>query len=75
MAARKAILRKIQKQEIRRLQAMVPTVANRPSSLTDDVTVIEEAAKYIDYLHKTLLARIQTGHIPAGKKIRRAGWP
>lgn len=67
MQARKALLRRIQKQEIRRLQAMVPSLSRRPQRQIDDITVIEEAARYIDQLHKTLLARVQAGSLAPGK--------
>lgn len=52
----------VRKREYQRLRTMVPSIATKP--LVSKVTVIEEAIRYIDYLHGALLARLKTKGLP-----------
>ena len=68
MAARKALLRRIQRQELRKLQSLLPPTAIRHRSQEPDACqVIDQAIKYIDQLHSTILARVRSGSLPTGE--------
>lgn len=54
--------RVVRRREYQRLRTMVPSIATKP--LVSKVTVIEEAIRYIDYLHGALLARLKTKGLP-----------
>lgn len=56
---RRAQLRKIQRREYRNLRKLIPSV--RKEEHVDKMTVLEEAVKYIDELHATLLQRFTQG--------------
>ncbi|XP_064601217.1 uncharacterized protein LOC135467374 [Liolophura sinensis] len=51
-------LKRIRQREYAKLRAMVPAVAQKKS--VSKVTVIEEAVKYIDELHRALAERLQS---------------
>jgi hypothetical protein len=55
--------RMVRKREYQRLRNMVPSIAKRPA--VSKVTVIEEAIRYIDYLHGALLTRLRTRGLPS----------
>lgn len=62
---RKEKLRKrrmVRRREYQRLRNMVPSIAKKPA--VSKVTVIEEAIRYIDYLHGALLTRLKTKGLP-----------
>uniref|UniRef100_A0A0L8GA64 BHLH domain-containing protein n=1 Tax=Octopus bimaculoides TaxID=37653 RepID=A0A0L8GA64_OCTBM len=50
-------LRRLRHREYSKLRTLVPSVAN--NNKVSKVTVIEEAIKYIDSLHKALVERLQ----------------
>lgn len=52
----------VRRREYQRLRNMVPSIAKKPT--VDKVTVIEEAIRYIDYLHGALLTRLRTKGLP-----------
>jgi len=52
----------VRRREYQRLRNMVPSIAKKPA--VDKVTVIEEAIRYIDYLHGALLTRLRTKGLP-----------
>ncbi|KAG8187679.1 hypothetical protein JTE90_025207 [Oedothorax gibbosus] len=54
--------RMVRRREYQRLRNMVPSIAAKP--LVSKVTVIEEAIRYIDYLHSALLTRLRTKGLP-----------
>ncbi|XP_054717947.1 uncharacterized protein LOC129227418 [Uloborus diversus] len=54
--------RQVRRLEYQRLRNMVPSIAAKP--LVSKVTVIEEAIRYIDYLHGALLTRLRTKGLP-----------
>ncbi|XP_014782892.1 uncharacterized protein LOC106878238 [Octopus bimaculoides] len=56
-------LRRLRHREYSKLRTLVPSVAN--NNKVSKVTVIEEAIKYIDSLHKALVERLQNVR-PAG---------
>ncbi|KAK3103428.1 hypothetical protein FSP39_019137 [Pinctada imbricata] len=51
-------LKRIRNREYSRLRDMVPSIATKDK--VSKVTVIEEAVKYIDELHKALFERLQS---------------
>ncbi|GFU32818.1 BHLH domain-containing protein [Nephila pilipes] len=53
----------VRRMEYQRLRNMVPSIATKP--LVSKVTVIEEAIRYIDYLHSALLTRLRTKGLPS----------
>lgn len=55
--------RMVRRMEYQRLRNMVPSIATKP--LVSKVTVIEEAIRYIDYLHSALLTRLRTKGLPS----------
>ncbi|XP_055946349.1 uncharacterized protein LOC129976677 [Argiope bruennichi] len=55
--------RMVRRMEYQRLRNMVPSIAAKP--LVSKVTVIEEAIRYIDYLHSALLTRLRTKGLPS----------
>ncbi|XP_035215440.1 uncharacterized protein LOC118189018 [Stegodyphus dumicola] len=55
--------RMVRRREYQRLRNMVPSIATKP--LVSKVTVIEEAIRYIDYLHGALLTRLRTKGLPS----------
>jgi len=55
--------RMVKRIEYQRLRNMVPSIATKP--LVSKVTVIEEAIRYIDYLHGALLTRLRTKGLPS----------
>ncbi|XP_042907708.1 uncharacterized protein [Parasteatoda tepidariorum] len=55
--------RMVKRIEYQRLRNMVPSIAAKP--LVSKVTVIEEAIRYIDYLHAALLTRLRTKGLPS----------
>lgn len=70
MSARKSLLKRIQRQELKKLQSLLPTSASRRRQLQqhnggnqtiNELAIVEEACRYIDQLHSTILARIQSG--------------
>jgi len=54
--------RMVRRREYQRLRNMVPSIAKKPA--VSKVTVIEEAIRYIDYLHGALLTRLRTKGLP-----------
>lgn len=68
-AARRALLRRIQRQELRKLQLLIPTMSCRAYRREPDpCTVIDHAIRYIDQLHATVVARVQAGSLPRGEQ-------
>lgn len=70
-AYRKAVLRKIYRSELRRLQQLIPSIASRQHqrrhrSSVDTIAVVRAATRYIAELHETVLARIRAGSLPEG---------
>ncbi|KFD46733.1 hypothetical protein M513_12396 [Trichuris suis] len=61
MKARKALMRRLQKQEVRRLQSALPPEVRRRRGLNE---VINEATRYIDQLHNVIVARVKAGLLP-----------
>ncbi|KAL4234777.1 hypothetical protein ACF0H5_006419 [Mactra antiquata] len=55
-------LKKIRNKEYSRLRDMVPAIANNKK--VSKVTVIEEAVRYIDELHRALVSRLTNTEIP-----------
>jgi len=53
----------VRRREYQRLRNMVPSIAKKPA--VSKVTVIEEAIRYIDYLHGALLTRLRTKGLPS----------
>uniref|UniRef100_A0A914VUN3 BHLH domain-containing protein n=1 Tax=Plectus sambesii TaxID=2011161 RepID=A0A914VUN3_9BILA len=69
VAARRALLRRIQRQELRKLQLLIPSMSCRVYRREPDpCTVIDQAIRYIDQLHATVLARVQAGSLPRGEQ-------
>ncbi|KHJ43348.1 hypothetical protein D918_06583 [Trichuris suis] len=67
MKARKALMRRLQKQEVRRLQSALPPEVRRRRGL-NEIQVINEATRYIDQLHNVIVARVKAGLLPPGEK-------
>ncbi|RUS86401.1 hypothetical protein EGW08_005851 [Elysia chlorotica] len=53
-------LRKIREREYAKLRSLIPSVATKEK--TTKVQVVEEAVRYIEELHLTLLARLKEKH-------------
>ena len=53
---KRAMMKKIQRQELKKLRSIIPSVAQKKVS---KVEVVEEAIRYISYLEQTLLQRLQ----------------
>ncbi|CAE1326484.1 unnamed protein product [Acanthosepion pharaonis] len=62
-------LRRLRHKEYSKLRTLVPSVAH--NNKVSKVTVIEEAIKYIDSLHKALVERLQSVQ-PAGVQAKNA---
>ena len=56
---RLAARRKLQRQEYRRLKAVLPALAAHTQ--VDEVEVVEEAINYIDQLHAQIISRMMQG--------------
>lgn len=54
---RRAHIRKLKEREYKRLRAVVPALAGKTN--VKKVDLIEEAIRYIDELHRTLMCRLQ----------------
>lgn len=69
VAARRALLRRIQRQELRKLQLLIPSMSCRVYRREPDpCTIIDQAIRYIDQLHATVVARVQAGSLPRGEQ-------
>ncbi|XP_042862010.1 uncharacterized protein LOC122247082 [Penaeus japonicus] len=60
---RRSRLKRVKKQEYKKLRDMVPALQEKPR--VSKVEVIEEAIKYIDELHTALIERFRTRGLPA----------
>lgn len=72
MSARRVLLKRIQRQELKKLQSLLPALSIRRRQFQnrqriDELAIVEEACRYIDQLHATILARIQSGSLSQGK--------
>ncbi|XP_076056745.1 uncharacterized protein LOC143034501 [Oratosquilla oratoria] len=63
---RRSRMRRVKRQEYRKLRDMVPALQEKPK--VSKVEVIEEAIKYIDQLHSALIERFRTRGLPATLK-------
>ena len=71
--ARRALLRRLQRQELRRLQACIPsTILASRRNRNDTQTVIDSAIRYIDALHSTIVARVNAGTLSPGMLFDQA---
>ncbi|XP_050729074.1 uncharacterized protein LOC127004902 [Eriocheir sinensis] len=59
---RKSRLKRVKRQEFKKLRDMVPALQEKP--VVTKVEVIEEAIKYIDQLHSALIERFRTRGLP-----------
>ncbi|XP_063586899.1 uncharacterized protein LOC134764246 [Penaeus indicus] len=60
---RRSRLKRVKRQEYKKLRDMVPALQEKPR--VSKVEVIEEAIKYIDELHTALIERFRTRGLPA----------
>ncbi|XP_071517558.1 uncharacterized protein [Panulirus ornatus] len=63
---RRSRLKRVKKQEYKKLRDMVPALQEKP--VVSKVEVIEEAIKYIDELHTALIERFRTRGLPSTLK-------
>lgn len=63
---RRSRLKRVKKQEYKKLRDMVPALQEKP--IVSKVEVIEEAIKYIDELHTALIERFRTRGLPSTLK-------
>jgi hypothetical protein len=69
--ARRTLLRRVHRQELRRLQQLVPVTlrARLPSgqrTAARECAILHSAVRYIDALHATILARVANGTLSEG---------
>lgn len=71
MAARRALLKRIQRQELHKLRQIIPVSVSgkRSRNCDSEERVIADTVRYIDALHATILARVRSGSLPSGKFI------
>lgn len=60
---RRSRLKRVKRQEFKKLRDMVPALQEKP--VVTKVEVIEEAIKYIDELHTALIERFRTRGLPS----------
>lgn len=76
--ARRSLLRRIHKQELRKLKSLLPRSRQTPlakrsgscrrSEVDEEMDTVLSAASYIDQLHAAVLARVRAGSLSPGKK-------